>query len=74
MKKSKSICQLLPNLQCGGAEKVAINLAHDWLESGYSVEFLLMKKEGDFLSSVNSSIAINNLDCERIRGVIYPQY
>jgi hypothetical protein len=64
-----NICQFLPNLQAGGAEKVAINLANEWHSNGHKVDFLLMKKTGRFLKDVHPGIEILSLDCERIRQV-----
>jgi glycosyltransferase involved in cell wall biosynthesis len=69
MKSSGSIFIILPNLQGGGAERVAVNLANTWASWSHQVEFLLMERRGEFLDAVDPSIAINSLDCRRVREV-----
>jgi glycosyltransferase involved in cell wall biosynthesis len=61
------ISVILPDLRVGGAERVAINLANHWTSLGLNVEFVLMHKQGEFISSVNPSIAIYDLQSPRIR-------
>lgn len=63
------LLQILPSLQGGGAERVAINLANSWASSGHQVEFVLMERRGEFLDVVDPSIAIHSLDCTRFRQV-----
>lgn len=63
------ILQVLPSLQGGGAERVAINLANTWLSWGHQVEFVLMERRGEFLDVVDPNISIHSLDCTRIRQV-----
>lgn len=60
---------VLPNLQGGGAERVAINLANAWASWGHQVEFVLMERRGEFLDAVDPSVAIHSLDCTRVRQV-----
>ena len=38
---------ILPDLRAGGAEKVCINLATDWISKGHSITFVLMNKRGN---------------------------
>ncbi len=49
---SKSIALLAPNLACGGAERVILSLAKGFLDRGYRVDLLLLRKEGELLSLV----------------------
>ena len=42
------IAFILPDLRAGGAEKVCINLAMDWISRGHSVTFILMNKKGEY--------------------------
>jgi len=63
------ISVVLPNLQGGGAEKVAINLANTWASWGFLVEFVLMERRGEFLDLVDSRVKIHDLNCQRIRQV-----
>jgi len=64
-----NILQLIPSLQGGGAERVAINLANTWVSWGHQVEFLLMERRGELLDAVDQNIAIHSLDCRRIHQV-----
>lgn len=64
-----NILQLLPTLQGGGAERVAINLANTWVSWGHQVEFLLMERRGELLNTVDQNIAIHSLDCTRFHQV-----
>lgn len=65
----KTIAIVLPNLQGGGAEKVAVNLANTWVSWGLAVEFVLMKRKGEFLELVDSRVTIHDLTCQRVRQV-----
>ena len=62
----------LPSLQCGGAERLHLNLAQDWLQRGYEVEIVLMRKEGELLSLLPPEITIVNLKISRIRHILFP--
>jgi len=63
---------ILPDLRGGGAERVCINLAHDWILRGHKVTFVLMKKRGEFLNNVSKKIKIINLNKDRIRNLFFP--
>lgn len=63
---------VLTDLRGGGAERLAIHLAKDWLQRGYRVESLLMQKRGELLSLLSPEIPIVDLGVDRIRKVIVP--
>lgn len=63
---------LLPNLRGGGAERLAISLANDWVVRGFNVEFILMQAEGELLSLLNPSIRVTSLNAYRIKWSIWP--
>ena len=50
------IAFILPDLRAGGAEKVCINLATDWIDKGHSITFVLMNKRGEYLKNIWSVI------------------
>jgi len=66
------ICILLPNLFGGGAERLHVNLANDWINRGFDVEFVLMRREGDLIPLLGSSISIVDLNVDRIKDAVLP--
>ena len=63
---------VLPNLQGGGAERVATNLANHWISNHqYQVEIVLMQQEGELLGLVDSQIHVHNLKASKIRDSIF---
>jgi glycosyltransferase involved in cell wall biosynthesis len=68
------IVNVLPSLQGGGAERVAVNLANDWKSRGFEVDFALMAKQGEFLSSVSAGIGMHDLGAARVRDVPWRLY
>lgn len=63
---------ILPNLRGGGAERLSIYLANDWVARGYEVEFILMKNEGELLPLLSPSIRVTSLEADRIKCSITP--
>lgn len=68
----KKILIILPDLRGGGAERLHVNLANDWVGRGFSVEFVLMRKYGELLPLLSPRISIIDLGVDRIRQVILP--
>ena len=60
---------LLPDLRGGGAERVMLDLAHEFLRLGQDVEFVLMQAEGDFLPAAQLEFPVADLVAPRTRGV-----
>jgi glycosyltransferase involved in cell wall biosynthesis len=69
---SKKIIIILPNLSGGGAERLHVNLANDWVCRGYDVYFILLKKKGELISLLSHKIIIIDLDVSRLRKSIIP--
>ena len=63
----KKIFLVIPDLRCGGAEKVFINLANIWIKE-HEVTFILMNKRGEMLNEINHKIEIIDLKISRIRS------
>ena len=63
---------VLPNLNFGGAERLHLNLAEDWIKKGHQVEFVLMQKEGEYLSLISPKINIVSLKVLHLRNIILP--
>jgi glycosyltransferase involved in cell wall biosynthesis len=63
---------ILPNLKFGGAERLHLNLAKDWIKKGHDVEFILMEKKGEYLSLVDKKITITSLGVNRFHQILFP--
>lgn len=63
---------VLPDLGGGGAERLHVCLANDWVAMGFCVEFVLMRKEGALLPLLASVVSVTDLSVYRIRDVISP--
>ena len=68
----RKIAFFLPDLRCGGAEKVALLLANEFIKQGFKVDMVLSKAQGEFLLELNSQIRIVDLKADRIRYVFKP--
>ncbi|URR35481.1 glycosyltransferase [Thermosynechococcus sp. HN-54] len=66
------ITLLLPDLRCGGAEQVCIQLAKEFTNKGYSVEFLLCSLRGELLETASSIASVRSLKVSRFREVLLP--
>ena len=64
-----NIAILLPDLRCGGAERVNLDLAHVFKRKGYVVEFVLMQAKGGLLEEAQSQFLIHELGCSQFRQV-----
>ena len=63
---------VLPNLCGGGAERLHVNLANDWVVQGYEVEFILLRKEGELIPLLAPEIKVIGLNVYRFRNAILP--
>lgn len=63
---------LLPNMGGGGAERVALTLIKQFIETGRSVDLLLMRAEGELLPLVPASVDLIDLEAARIRDAVGP--
>tara|TARA_B100000965_G_C19537134_1_gene733893 strand:+ start:92 stop:1180 length:1089 start_codon:yes stop_codon:yes gene_type:complete len=70
--KKKHIVIILPNLKNGGAERVHVYLANEWVKIGYKVTFILMKNIGELNTVLNKKINIIETNTEKIRNFIIP--
>ena len=63
------IALLLPDLRGGGAERVMLDLAHEFVRAGHDVEFVLMNASGHFLPNALQDSSVVDLSVTRIREV-----
>jgi glycosyltransferase involved in cell wall biosynthesis len=69
-KKSPHIAIHLLNLNGGGAEKVMLNLADNFIENGYRVDLVLSALEGQYLNQIPEGVNLINLESPRTRQSI----
>lgn len=60
---------LLPDLRGGGAERVNLDLAHEFARQGHRVEFVLMKADGELLTEAQAAFSVVDLNCPRVRNL-----
>jgi glycosyltransferase involved in cell wall biosynthesis len=63
---------VLPDLKGGGAERLHLYLANEWVQRGYAVEFLLMRKHGELLPLLPPEITVVDFGVDRIRQLARP--
>lgn len=61
----KRISILLPSLGSGGAEKVMVTLANYFVNNGYYVDLLLIKRDGVYFNRLSEKIRIIDLNSSR---------
>lgn len=65
--KSSTITLFLPSVEGGGAERVFVQLANEFAQLGFSVEFVLACARGPYLSEISEQVRIVDL---RASGVL----
>lgn len=65
-----SIMIYLPNMRCGGVERVAINLCHYLLAQQLNVTLVLNEKKGELLSQIPGAVKIISLNSPRTLGAL----
>jgi glycosyltransferase involved in cell wall biosynthesis len=66
----KKIVLILPNLRGGGAEKVMITLANDWVKRKIQVFFIVGKFEGEFSGLLSSKVTLIDLQVTKFSKAI----
>lgn len=69
--EAKKIAFFLPNMRGGGAERVALLLADQFIKNGLDVYFILMQESGELLSILNPKCKIISLNKVRMRFVYF---
>lgn len=68
----KRLALLLPDMRGGGAERVALNLCHAFVEAGHDVDLVLLAAEGELLPLVPREVRVFELGSKRLRGALLP--
>lgn len=63
---------LLPSLHGGGAERVGIELANEFVRRGFAVDMVLMRAEGELIAQLDARVRVVDLMASRARDVLYP--
>lgn len=70
--KFRQIVIILPDLGGGGAERLHVNLANDWVAKKLKVEFVLLRGKGDLITLLAPEIEVKTLNVDRIRDSVFP--
>jgi glycosyltransferase involved in cell wall biosynthesis len=68
----ETVTILIPDLNGGGAERVIVTLANEFVNKGIRVNLLLVKKTGPYISELDSRVRIISLGSKRNIYSIYP--
>ncbi|WPZ31538.1 glycosyltransferase (plasmid) [Sulfitobacter sp. OXR-159] len=63
------IAILLPDLRGGGAERVNLDLAYEFVRGGHTVEFVLQNARGELLEEAQTHFSVVDLKCARMRNL-----
>lgn len=72
MKVQPLIAILLPDLRPGGAERVHVNMAHNWISKGFAVDFVLLGERGELIEVLPQQARTVDLKARRYRGAVLP--
>jgi glycosyltransferase involved in cell wall biosynthesis len=70
--EGRKVSILLPDLRGGGAERLHVNLARDWLGHGCQVDFVVRNAVGELLDQLPAGARVVDLEVARVRGVLSP--
>ena len=65
--KSPRIALFISSLQCGGAERVVVNLLQAAVEQGLPVDLLLARAEGPLLAEVPAAVRVVELGVQKLQ-------
>ena len=70
MNPSPDLAVFLPSLAGGGAEGVAIHIAREFSNRGFSVDLVVGSAEGPRMGDVDPNLRVVDLGCKRFRWVL----
>lgn len=62
----------LPDMRGGGAERVALSLAHGFIDRGHEVDLILVRAAGELMDVLPAAVRIIDLKVDRIRRATRP--
>lgn len=72
MSKTHKLAIFLPSLASGGAEKLHITLAPEFVRNGWDVTFVLQQKKGALLNQLPAGVKLHSLDARRTISTYWP--
>ena len=66
------IAIVLPDLGIGGAERVSLDLAREFIRLGHQVDLVLMRKAGGLVAEVPADAKIFDLNVGQLRNIGRP--
>lgn len=66
------IALLLPSLAGGGAERITLALAREFVREGYRVDVVLAQAKGELVDEVVAGAKVVDLKAKRLRYVLWP--
>lgn len=70
--RGKHVAFLLPDMRGGGAERVALTLATEFVRRGHKVTLLLGKADGELLPLLPDEVQVLDLRADRVRSMLRP--
>jgi glycosyltransferase involved in cell wall biosynthesis len=67
---TRRIAIVLPNLQMGGAERISITLAEEFVSQGFAVDMVLLEARGPLLATVPATARVIDLHAPRLRNAM----
>jgi glycosyltransferase involved in cell wall biosynthesis len=68
----RRIAFVLPNFRGGGAERVALTVMGDLLDTGHKVDLVLGRAEGELLRLLPNEVSVFDLGAARLRNMLLP--
>lgn len=68
----RKIAVFLPDLRPGGAERMRVQMAHEWLARGVGVDFVLCQAQGELLTQLPAGARVVDLQATRVRSSMLP--
>ena len=63
----KKISVILPSLENGGAERLHIYLANEWIKENYKIDFIILKNKNQLIDLLDKRIKIKIINVNKIR-------
>lgn len=69
---TRKIAVFLPDLRAGGAERMRVQMAREWLARGVAVDFVLCEPQGELMAQLPTGATVVDLRAARVRSSLLP--